>query len=267
MNLCRWLIAISLLSAAMGSNVAVAQLKLKVHPLYTADRSHQVFEPLRDYLQTATGQVIELDIPRDYQHYWLQIRRGETPDLSIDDAHITSYRIANQGYRPLIRSAEDLEFSILTTGDLADDATDAFIGKTISTMPAPSLGYMVLSQLFPNPMAQPIVVSSARSWRDGVEIIFAMEADAAIAPNHVVDLYPNLYPVYTSDSFPGMTLSVAPDVPQQVADALRDALLVLHENQQYYRVLNELNSTQFVSSTASEYDGLDQILGTIYGGR
>ena len=44
--------------------------------------------------------------------------------------------------------------------------TKEMVGRRIVTMPAPSLGFSLLTRWYPNPLRQPIIVSSASSWRD-----------------------------------------------------------------------------------------------------
>ena len=241
------------------------QFTLMSSPQYPPDQASQVFQPLVDYLAAKTGHSIRLQTPRDYQAFWIQLRRGEVSDLMLSDAPVTNLLTQRHQYQLVARVAEDVQFSLLTTGDRADDPTSAFIGYNISTLPSPSLGYLVLADHYDNPLAQPEIKSNARSWLDAIEMVFAMEADAAMAPSWLTERYPNLYPVYSSKSYPGLTLSAAPDVAEEVTQALQQALLVLHEDPKFYAALNELNASQFVVPQADDYRGMMQMLGTMFG--
>ncbi len=260
-------IAVIAVILSFSATAQAAELTLLAQPSYPIERSKQVYQPLIDYLNAVSGSTVTLKSPRDFQQHWLNLRNGETPDLVLEDAPITDYRIQKQGYTPLVRVKEDLTFSILTSGAYADDPLEEFIGKTISTLAAPSLGYLVLLQAFPNPFGQPNISSNASTWLDGLEIIFSMDADAAVSPVWLVERYQNLYPVYTSEVFPGLTLSASSSVSDEVKAELISAMLLLHEDENHFAALTELNATEMIEAKAEDYVGYSNMLNQIYGGR
>ena len=240
-------------------------LTLVGQPSYDEYRAELVYSPLVEYLNRVTDHNVTLQTPRDFTRYWREIRSGRTPELVLDDAHLMDYRIRQQGYVPLARAQEPLTFSLLTSGALADDPLENFVGRVISTLPAPSLGFVVLASWFDNPMVQPVVASTAQTWRDGVEIVFAMEADAAMAPSFIASRYPNLYPVESSDEFPGLTLAASPDVPDEVQAEIREALLNLATDESAQAVLTELNTEGFVPAAVEDYEGYADMLDVLFG--
>lgn len=260
-------IAVIVAILSFGATAQAAELTLLAQPSYPVERSKQVYQPLIDYLNAVSGSTVTLKSPRDFQQHWLNLRNGETPDLVLEDAPITDYRIQKQGYTPLVRVKEDLTFSILTSGAYADDPLEEFVGKTISTLAAPSLGYLVLLQAFPNPFGQPNISSNSSTWLDGLEIIFSMDADAAVSPVWLVERYQNLYPVYTSEVFPGLTLSASSSVSDEVKAELISAMLLLNEDENHYAALTELNATEMIEAKAEDYVGYSNMLNQIYGGR
>lgn len=239
-------------------------LELLVNPEYPPAQARLVFQPLVDYLNDVTGLEITLAVDRNFHRYWLNARRNEAPPLVLEDAHMAAWRMINFDYRPLVASATPKTFSLLTTGALADDSLDDFIGRRISSLPSPSLGYLVLADWFDNPLQQPLILSTATSWLDAVEMVFSAEVDAAIAPNNLVARYPNLYPVETSSEFPGLTLSVSPDVPADVRQTLIDAMTALHEDETHHAALFELDIDRFVAVDPESYEGLEEWLSTVF---
>ena len=149
-------------------------------------------------------------------------------------------------------------------GALADDSLEDFVGRRISSLPSPSLGYLVLADWFDNPLQQPLILSTATSWLDAVEMVFSAEADAAIAPNNLAARYPNLYPVETSREFPGLTLSASPDLPADVRQTLIDAMTVLHEDETHHAALFELDIDRFINVDPETYEGLEDWLSAIF---
>lgn len=238
---------------------------LLVHPIFTPQQAELVYQPLVDYLNTVTDYRFELQTARDFHRYWLDARRGEQPDLVLEDAHMIAFRMERHGFVPLVRAGEFTSFSLLAQ-DL--DATDLeeFVGRAISSMPAPSLGHLVLAGWFTNPMRQPILDSSAVSWQDAVEMVFAGESEAAVVPHSLVRHYVTMAEVATSIEFPHATIAAAPSLPEEVREAVRQALLALEQNPEFFGVLNELEVQRFVPAAADEYLGLERWLDYVFSG-
>jgi ABC-type phosphate/phosphonate transport system substrate-binding protein len=86
-----------------------------------------------------------------------------------------------------------------------------------------------------------------------------------MVPSHIAQLYPNLEPVHRTRSFPGSALSASPAVPEEVKQAVRDALLRLHEDPGLFDVLTELGASRFEPTSAAEYRGHEQMLRGFFG--
>lgn len=234
------------------------------HPIFTPEQAELVYRPLVNYLNDVLPYRFDLELVPDYHRYWLSIRRGENPHLVLEEPHLTSYRIERHDFTPLVRAVEPISYSLLTSMGNAESSVRDFIGRPVSSMPAPSLGYLILSSWFDNPMQQPIIQSNASSWLDAVEIVFSMEADAAIVPRNLVSRYVNMENVLTSREFPGVTISASPAVPIAIQEEIRDALLALHEDENHFAALNELDINRFVEARAPEYEGLQEWLRLVY---
>ncbi|MDX1625676.1 MAG: PhnD/SsuA/transferrin family substrate-binding protein [Wenzhouxiangellaceae bacterium] len=239
-------------------------IELLVHPTYPPDQARLVYQPLVDYLNATTPLEFELVVTRNFHRYWLDARRNRSAPLILEDAHIAAWRMDEFGYMPLVRPVAPKTFSLLTMGQFADDSLEDFVGRRISSMPSPSLGYMVLANWFSNPLQQPAILSNAASWLDAVEIVFSGEADAAIVPDELAVRYPNLYVIETSPELPGLTLSASPDIPDDVRRTLIEAMTSLDENADYHSALFELDVDEFVEASPDEYADVDEWLSGIF---
>jgi len=255
-------------SAAENENIPTRSLTgplgLLVHPVFPPDQARRVYKPLVDYINQTTDLTVELMVERNFHRYWLTARRGEAPALVLEDAHMVAWRMERFGYQPLATALGTRTYSLLTSGALADDSLEDFISRRISSLPAPSLGYLLLASWFSNPLQQPRILSTATSWLDAVEMVFSAESDAAIAPDNLVSKYPNLYPVAISPEFPGVTVAASPDVPEDVRAALLDALLDLQEDPEHMAVLFELDIDGFEASDPADFEGLEDWLDAIF---
>jgi len=250
--------------ALAGPNGDQLSFTLQVHPIFTPDQADSVYRPLINYLNATTPHHFELQLARDFHRYWLEIRRGVTPDLVLEDAHLVALRIRRFDYTPLVKALDPATFSLLTSGMSINAGLTDFIGRPVSSMPAPSLGYLVLTSWYDNPMQQPIIQSNASSWLDAVEIVFSMEAEAAMVPHNLVERYVNMEIVRTSDEFPHATISASSNVPVHVQQDIIRALTALHEDPDYFSALHELDIEQFVPASTLEYEGLDRWLDQVF---
>lgn len=234
------------------------------HPIFTPETAELVYQPLVDYLNDALPYRFDLQIAPDYHRYWLATRRGENPHLVLEEPHLVSYRMERHDFTPLVRSSQPITYSLLTSMNDSEASVRDFIGERISTMPAPSLGYLILMDWFDNPMQQPIVQSNAASWLDAVEIVFSGEAEAAVVPHNLVSRYVNMQNVLTSQEFPGVTIAASADVPADIQEEIREALLALDEDEDHFAALNELDIDEFVAAPAEDYQDLDEWLSLVY---
>ena len=239
-------------------------IELLVNPIYLPDQAERVYQPLMDYLREQTGLDLRLTTVRNFHRYWLEARRDDAAPLILEDSHMAAWRMNNHDYTPLVTTQRPITFSLLASNASMEPSLDEFVGKRVSTLPSPSLGFLILTNWYGNPLQQPVILSNASSWLDAVEIVFSMEADAAIVPRGIAEKYPNLITVATSEELPGMTLSAGPDVPDSVRDALVDAMVVLHDNADHHAALFELDVDRFVVADPAAYDDLDRWLENIF---
>ncbi len=248
-----------------GASASAAEFTLTVEPNYPPDQAEQVYRPLLDYLAASTGHTFKLRTAGNYHVYWRDLRAGTRTDFAFEDPHFTDFRANRLGFTPLVRVAESARYSLLADGSVEGTGPTALIGYRVVSMPSPSLGNLVLAELYRNPIAQPDILSEATTWKDGVDMIFAGEAAGAMVPNYIAQLYPNLVTVVESREFTGRALSAAGNVPQDVRKAVAEAMLKLHEDEAQYEVLVELGATQFVATNAAEYAGAERLLRGVYG--
>jgi ABC-type phosphate/phosphonate transport system, periplasmic component len=106
------------------------------------------------------------------------------------------------------------------------------VGHSIITMPSPSLGYVLLLEMYSNPVSQPDIRSTAGAWRDAIDSVFGGDDDAAIIPTWLKNQYPNLITVKTTRQFAGTCVTAGADVPEEVRQKVKDALLKLDADEQ-----------------------------------
>lgn len=242
-----------------------ADFTLTVEPNYPRAQALEVYKPLLDYLSKSTGHKFKLQVGANYHVHWRDLRTGTKTDFAFEEAHFTDFRIDRLGFTPLVRVAESTRYALLADAPVAENGIAGLIGYRVVSMPAPSMGYLLLGDLYKNPIAQPEIQSVAANWRDGVEMVFSQETEAAMVPNYIAQTYPNLMAVSESREFTGRALSAGGTVPADVRKAVSEAMLKLHEDDSLYEVLVELGASQFVPATAAEYVGSERLLRGVFG--
>ncbi len=235
--------------------LGAAEYKFGIEPSYPPDQALEIYKPLLDYLNKSTGHTFKLVVPRNYHFHWRDLKRNEPLDFTFEEAHFVDFRIQRHGFAPLVRTAEPTSYSLLAQAELAEKGLAGLVGQRIACMPSPSLGFALVAEMFKNPVAQPDIRSEAASWKDGVEMVFAGEADAAMVQSYIADQYPNLVVVNRTRDFPGRALTASPAVPADVRQAVTDAMLKLHEDEALFNVLTELGASKFETATEADYAG------------
>jgi ABC-type phosphate/phosphonate transport system substrate-binding protein len=261
-------LGIPLLLSVLLCEGALAQartIKLAVAPDYSQEQAAEVYKPFVAYLKKATGYNIELVTARNYSIYWSDMRSKKGWDLVFDEAHFTDYRVQFYKFEPLVRSAESSSYSLLTQDDIGVGNTKALLAENILTLSAPSLGYALLLQYFPNPMQQPDIRTTVASWNDAVDAVFADEGRAAMVPSSMTALYANMFEVVKTREYPGAAISASPALDAATKAKIKEALLKMHENDDAFQALTELRISQFVPASAAEYKGSGDILKGFYG--
>ncbi len=263
------IVAVVLLYCAAPGPARAQSYTLLVEPIYDPARATDVYQPLINYLRSETGLDISLQTSRNFHFYWRDLRRNEGVDFVFEEAHFTDYRIQRFGFTPLVRTAEPSSYTLLVPAAEAERGVSGLIGQNVVSMPAPSMGFAVLLQIFSNPIAQPEIMTFAASWRDGVEMVHAGEATGAMVPRALNQEYPDLVAIAESEDIAGAAVSASPHVPEDVRIKVRDALLLLHdkidEDPTLYEILHELRVSRFEAASAAEYEGAEAMLQTFHG--
>lgn len=259
------LLALGTSCALVFQTAVAADYTFRIEPAYPPQRTQEIYAPLMAYLSKATGQHFIAATARNYHFYWRDIQTGAKTDFAFDEAHLTDYRIQHAHFEPLVHTAEPTSYTLVSNIDLGNKGVQGLVGHSVVTMSAPSLGYTLLVQFYPNPVLQPDIQTTATSWRDAVDRVFAGEADAAMIPAWLNEQYPNLVAVKTSRQFPGQCVTAAPDVPAELKEKVKAALLKLDTDKDASKLLFELGVTKFVPATVTEYAGDEQLLKSYFG--
>ena len=251
---------IAVLLLVLGSRSSYsAEYSLAVQPLLPPDKMEKIYTPLADYLSKKTGQTIKLSTFRSFTSYWSNMKRLKGFDMVLDGAHFTDYRVKKNQYKVLAKVPDTVSFTVVTRGDLFVFDVTELSSYRVATMIAPSMGGLLLMEMFPDTDKQPNIISSI-DVDDCIKQIVDGHADAAIIPTPMVGNYENLNVVVTTNPMPHEAFSVSPDIPQNVANSVRDALIEASSTDKGREMLTTANLPPFSTASEKTYDGYAKIM-------
>lgn len=256
------LLMLLLLTPAAASSVA-AEYSFAVHPVLPEKQTEAMFQPLMEYLGSATGHRFRLVTSKNFLVHWQLIRR-ENYDFVLDGPHFTDYRVQKMGYEVIAKFPAVVSYTLVANADEFVLEPADLIGKRVATSPSPALGALRLARLFPNPLRQPQLVEAANSVA-AAEMALAGQVAGAIIPAPLVGRFPNLSTIATTAQVPAPAVSASPAVPGDVRNAVQQALVTAHRADAGKAVLAKINVPAFDASDSSAYRNQSRLLEGIWG--
>lgn len=235
-----------------------------VQPILPPEQTKSAFQPLTEYLSKQTGHKIHLITAINFLSYWETMKKNTQYDLILDAAHLTDYRVKRMGYNVLAKRADAVSYTLVTTEKGAVLDAEELIGKSIASIASPSLGMLRVEEMFPNPLRQPVIVEVDNS-DDMIKKVLSGKAAAAMVPTPLVGRYPELISVTTTAQVPHTAISASTNVPKDVQDALRKALLNASNTEEGKKMLEAINFPSFEKATNKQYAGYESLLEGVWG--
>ena len=256
-------LCVALLLVIAPLQLQAETIRFTVQPILERDQSLQAYQPLVQYLESETGLDIQMVASVNFLTYWQQMLKGEF-DMILDAAHFTAYRMDNNDYVPIAKLPGTVTYSLVTSPDLLILEPWELIGKKVATNEPPSLAMVRLLEMYPNPLRQPIFVESNSSEK-ALNLIESEKVDAAIVPTPMLNAFPDLNVVSTTDPAPHMTFSVAPTVTEEARQKLQNAMISAAETDQGKAMLARLNFEGFEKPDGYKYEGYEELLQETWG--
>jgi len=243
---------------------SAANYFLCVQPVLPPDQIQQNYRPLAEYLTEKTGHTFSIKAYRNFLTYWSRMQKARDMDFVLDAAHFTDYRVQRKDYKVLVKFPDTVSFTVVTGENNFVFDMEELVSKKIATMASPGMGAVRLNGMFPNPVRLPFYIVASDSV-DAVESVLDGRADAAIIPSPLVGDYENLNSVLSTDPVPHMAMSASPEVPDEVALAVKQALLNATKTPEGKKMLEEMRIEYFEDADARVYAGYAELLDGVFG--
>ena len=124
------LVCLALLSTTFLTQAQT--ITLAVEATFPSEQATFVYEPLKKYLEKQTGYTINIEVKDNYYFYW-RAAKNETPEFTLDAAHVAAYRMEEKGYVPMATTQEETKYHLISDFEPAEgQSIDAFlVGKSV----------------------------------------------------------------------------------------------------------------------------------------
>ena len=245
-------------------NVLAGKYYLSVQPVLPPAQIEQSYRPLANYLSRKTGHEFVVVSYRNFLTYWVKMQKSKDMHFVLDAAHFTDYRVQRKDYKVLAKLPDTVSFSVVTSEDNFVFDMEELISKKIATMPSPGMGAVRLNEMFPNPVQLPFYIQSSNSV-EAVNRVLDGSVDAAIIPSPLVGSFEGLNTITSTEPVPHMALSASPEVPADVAESVRQALLEAQNTEEGKQMLADLNVESFQETSPDIYAGYADLLEGVFG--
>ncbi len=260
---CRHLL-LFLMLGVISTKALAENYSFAIQPVLPPAQLEKNYRPLMNYLSNSTGHTFSVKTYRNFLTYWARMQKAKDMDFILDAAHFTDYRVQRKNYKVLAKFPDTVSFTVVTGEDNFVFEMDELISKRIATMASPGMGAVRLISMFPNPVRLPFYIEANNSV-DAVTKVLEGYVDAAIIPSPLVGNYESLNTVVSTEPVPHMALSASPDVPDEVADAVKQALIEAKNTPAGQKMLEDMNIEYFEDADAKMYAGYADLLDGTFG--
>lgn len=244
--------------------LSAANYFLCIQPVLPPDQVKQNYAPLSKYLTEKTGHTFSIKTYRNFLTYWARMQKATDMHFILDAAHFTDYRVQRKDYSVLVKLPDTVSFTVVTGEENFVFEMEELISKKIATMASPGMGAVRLNGMFPNPVRLPFYIEASDSV-DAVEMVVDGHVDAAIIPSPLVGNYESLNSVVSTEPVPHMAMSASPEIPDQVAQAVKQALLDAAKTPEGKKMLETMRIEYFEDADAGVYAGYGKLLEDVFG--
>ncbi|MFW2439004.1 MAG: phosphate/phosphite/phosphonate ABC transporter substrate-binding protein [Arenicellales bacterium] len=251
---------LTMLPATANSQTA---LRLVIQPIQSEEKTREIFQPLADYMQSLTGQEVEIITYPNFISYWTETKKTNSYDIAFDAAHFLDYRNKNIDFTVLAKQPGSVSISLIVSEDALVFEPEELIGKKIATLGPPSIAASRINEIFNNPLRQPTIIEANDSSHI-MELLMSGEVDAAMLPTPLVSARMSgdggIAVVLTTEPVPSMGISVSPVVSSELRETLAKGLIEADKTDEGKKMLSATKLNPFEKTNNQEYFGFDVLL-------
>ena len=265
---------ISLLLALSYSHLLYAagdELIFVTAPTHSANETRKLYTPIVDYLSQATGKKFKLRVPLSFGQYSGEMQKGKY-DIVFDGPHLVAWRMQHQQHRPIISFPGKIKV-VLAVQEKSkfNKLEDLQYGTKACAFFPPNMLTMVFLNHFKNPSKQPSLIR-VQGLKNLIKCLKKGKGDAAVFREklwkratktgaakglRILTRLPKDYPE--------RTFTVGPKISADLAATITKLLLNDKGRKVAGPLLKRFKKNNFIKSNHQEYQGLSNLVNTVWG--
>lgn len=239
-------------------------LRFVIQPFLSEEKTRESFQPLADYFQELTGKKVEILTYPNFISYWSETQKTGKYDIALDTAHFIDYRNKGKDFTVLAKQPGTVSISLIVSEDALVFDPEELIGKKIATLGPPSIAAVRIDEIFDNPVRQPSVIE-VNNTGQAIAMLLSGKVDAAMIPTPLVSVQMagegGIAVVFTTDTIPGMAISVSPAVSADVREKILKGLIGADKSESGKKMLELSNLNPFEKAVNQDFFGYSDLLG------
>lgn len=260
-------VIIALLFISMFRGQAPADtFEFSAPPDLDPGESRLFYTPLMELLSRETGESFVYVYPGSWFAYQDDMRTGRF-QLLLDDAHFASWRITALGDVPLVRAREQVTFVAIAIKDSRIYSKEDLVGQPVCAKAPPNLGTVAFLRKFDGPFRVPQILETPDPLDRVQNLLLGKCAGAVLARGQYLDtdeirsVAGRLKIITQTDSYPGLTLTAGPGVPDDLRGAIQTVLLSRSGGDATRALRDRIaNGSNFVEANPGDYEDLHSLL-------
>lgn len=251
--------------SAWGQATA-AEFEFSAPPDLGPEESRPLYAPLLELLSRETGESFVYVHPGSWFAYQRDTRAGRF-QLLLDDAHLASWRIATLDHVPLARAPHQVTYLAVAMKEGRVYSREDLVGRPVCAKAPPDLGTVAFLDKFDGPFQVPQILATPDPL-DRVQNVLSGKCAAAVLTRHryigsqeIRGAAGRLKIITQTASYPGMTLTAGPGIPDKLRGTIQMILLSRAGGKATAALRDRfINGGSFVAADPADYDGLHEML-------
>ena len=237
------------------------EYKFGVFPYLSVVRMDNIYAPVSDELSKRLNHKVKFRTSSTFKKFLTKLK-AEYYDVALIQPFWYPIAVDKKGYIPLLRMEEPFVSLIMTLSDSKIRSVEDLRGKIIATPPAfvpvvhMARRALVTKGLVPG---KDVTFKAFKSVDSCFQQVLIGKASACVAPPFAPAIFEKelkvkLRTVLESKSIPNLVLVIHPRVPEKKRLQLRDIIISWAHENKGKRLLNSMQTEQFVPVIDQEYD-------------
>lgn len=237
-------------------------------PTHSPEEVRRLYKPLVSFLSKVTDRQFVVEPADNFIEYSNNMRAGKY-DMLFDGPHLVAWRMVHLGHTPVARLPGEIKIVVVAKKDSpVDTMQDLEVGRNkVCAFASPNMLTMAFLSYFPNPSRQPVLLR-AQGFKQIEQCVLKGHGEVAVLRDRLwskMDQTSLKLIAAPERGYPERTFSLSRKLDVKLRDRIAEAMLSEEGQQAMQPILKRFKKDRLEKVAASDYIGLDNLLGTVWG--